>query len=257
MTMKKRKTLPNTIRLQRAQADVPRSYTNDQVKEIVGHLGPLPAGKIPYPGCFSPFHILGEDHPELAGKFQAYLKDDDQLIISRELALFCCLEAAAWRYKSDKKPTKSDAPSQKLKTLKSFEKACDALIEGMNSFEFMGRGWRLSTLQENVHAALIPLKEEIQYQKKVFSGQKASTRSRHLKDAALHDFVAEMCNIWVHVAGRKLTSGSVSSDGKKVAGPLIWFIQEALKPLEVDKKPNAIRELLRDVRSNQKYRNLI
>ena len=258
MTIKKNK-LPNTIKLTRAQAGVPKSYTQDQVKGIASHLGPLPAGKILYPGCFSPFHILGEEHPEMRGMFQAYLQGDGQVKMTRQLALLGCLETAAWLYKNNKlgKSKKSETPSQRLKALARLKKACDVLADGGGLFDSLGVWWRLPSLKEDVHKVIVPLKNEIEYQAKHFTQQKAPGKSHHKRDAALHDLVAEMCVIWVHVAGRKLSSGSVSSDGKQVGGPLIRFIQSALAPLGINKKPNAIRELLRDVRSNQKYKNLI
>lgn len=259
MTMKKRRTLPNTIKLTKVRAGEPRTYNDERVKEIASHLGPLPVGKILYPGCFASFHILGEDYPEMTGMFQAYLRGDGQIKMSRELAFLSCLETAAWQYKQNKRERrkKGETPSQKLKDLARLKSACDVLADSVGLLDTLGLRWRRPSLEGDLQKALVPLREEIQYQRGHFSRQKASSRQRHQRDAALHDFVAEMCVIWTQVAGRKLSTGSVSSDGKKIGGPLIRFIQAALQPVGVEKSPNAIRELLRDVRSNQSYKNMI
>lgn len=256
MPVSKRKTLPNTIKLTRAMAGEPRSYTDAQVEKIAAHLGALPAGKILYPGRFPPFHILGEELPGMQGMFQAYLHagPDEERLMRRDVAALCCLEEAAWEYKRTKteKIEGKKTPSQKLKALKKIESACDVLIKDLPEFVFPGIAWQIPRLKTDVQDSLVPLRDWLQYQKKLLSGQKAPSKKRHKPDAALRELVRDLCIIWTEVAGRKLTSGSVSPDGKKVSGPIIAFIQEALEPLGIEKTPGAIREILRDIKGKSK-----
>ena len=245
----KKKILPNTIRITKAHVGTPRSYTDNQVKEIAHHLGDLPAGKILYPSGIPPFHILGEEQEDL---FQSYMQDGPikKMKMTREMALLYCLEGAAWKYKNNKRE-KRTTPSEKLKTLARFEDACDVLIKGVGSFDFL-RWWEFPDLEKNVQKTLIPLKKEIQYQKKAFSQMKAPNHKRHRHDDALHGFILDTCNIWVHVAGRKFSTGSISSDGKKTSGPLIRFIQAAAAPLEIKTPAGGIRKILRDIKAKSK-----
>lgn len=256
MAVSKRKALPNTIKITRAMAGEPRSYTDAEVVKIRAHLGALPAGKVLYPGRFPPFHILGEELPGMQGMFQAYLQDEpaEQRLMTREIAALCCLEEAAWEYKRTKieKRKSKKTPSQKLKDLNKIESACDVLIEDLPAFQFSPIAWQIPRLKEDVQDSLVSLRGWLQYQKKLLLGQKAPSKKRHKPDAALRELVRDLCIIWTEVAGRTLTSGSVSPDGKKVSGPIIEFIQEALVPLGIEKTPGAIREILRDVKGKSK-----
>lgn len=256
MPVSKKKTLPNTIKLTQAVAGEPRSYTEAQVKKIVAHLGALPAGKILYPGRFPPFHILGEELPGMQGMFQAYLRGvpAEQRLMTRKIAALCCLEEAAWEYKRTKieKVEGKKTPSQKLKALKKLENACDVLIKDLPAFEFPVIAWQIPRLKADVQDSLAPLRDWLQYQKKLLLGQKATSKKRHQPDAALRELVRDLCIIWTEVAGRKLTSGSVSPDGKTVSGPIIAFVQEALVPLGIEKTPGAIREILRGIKGKSK-----
>lgn len=256
MPVSKRKTLPNTIKLTRAMAGEPRSYTEAEVEKIVAHLGALPAGKILYPGRFPPFHILGEELPGMQGMFQAYLRDApaEQKLMTREIVALYCLEEAAWEYKRTKieKRKGEKTPSQKLKALKKIENACDVLIKDLPAFEFPGIAWQITRLKEDAQDSLVPLRGLLQYQKKLLLSQKAPSKKRHQPDTALRELVRDLCIIWTEVAGRKLTSGSVSPDSKKVSGPIIAFIQEAFVPLGIKKTPGAIREMLRDIKVKSK-----
>lgn len=249
MPVSKKKTLPNTIKLTQAVAGEPRSYTEAQVKKIVAHLGALPAGKILYPGRFPPFHVLGEELPGMQGMFQAYLRDAPAVkrLMPRDVAALCCLEEAAWDYKRAKiEKRKGDkTPSQKLKDLKKIENACQVLIKDLPDFELTGIAWQIPRLKADVQDSLAPLRDWLQYQKKLLLGQKATSKKRHQPDAALRELVRDLCIIWTEIAGQKLTSGSVSPDGKKVSGPIIAFIQEVLVPLGIKKTPGAIREIIR------------
>jgi len=256
MSIRKKKVLPNTIQLTSAQAGDPRSYTERQVEKVMAHLRPLPAGRILYPGRFPPFNILGEELPGMQGMFQAYLQDTsvEQRLMTRELAVLCCLEEAAWEYKKNRIEKRGDkeTPSQKLKTLKKIESACDVLIQDLPEFEFPGIASQIQRLKKETLASITPLKDWLLYQKKLLSGQKATSKKRHKSDEALHQLIRDLCIIWTEIAGRKLTSGSVSPDGKKVSGPIIAFIQDALAPLGLEKTPGAIREMLRDIKVQSK-----
>ncbi len=249
MPVSKKKTLPITIKLTRAVVGEPRSYTDAQVKKIVAHLGGLPTGKILYPGRFPPFHVLGEELPGMRGMFQAYLRDApaEKRLMPRDVAALCCLEEAAWEYKRAKiEKRKGDkTPSQKLKDLKKIENACQVLIKDLPDFELTGIAWQMPQLKQEIQGSITSLRDRLQYQKKLLLGQKATSKKRHQPDAALRELVRDLCIIWTEVAGRKLTSGSVSPDGKKVSGPIIDFIQEALVPLGIKKTPGAIREIIR------------
>lgn len=253
MPDKKRISLPNTIRLTRAHACEPRSYSEGQIEEIAGHLGPLPAGKILYPARADiPFHILGEELPGMRGMFQAYTQGKE-IKMDRKLAFQCCLEAAAGQYRDAKKNKQEYTPSQQLRSLEKIEVACKVLL----SVGDLLRWWKFPSLEGDIRNIIASVEEIIPHKKRYLASQKKTGKSRHQRDVALHDLIGELCIIWVRVAGRKFSTGSVSSDGKKVGGPLIHFIDAALKPLGVNKKPNAIRELLRDVRSNPNFKDLI
>lgn len=256
MPVSKKKTLPNTIKLTQAVAGEPRSYTEAQVKKIVAHLGALPAGKILYPGRFPPFHILGEELPGMQGMLQAYLRDApaEKRLIPRDVAALCCLEEAAWEYERAKiaKRKGEKTPSQKLKDLMKIENACQVLIKDLPDFELTGIAWQMPQLKQEIQGSITSLRDRLQYQKKLLLGQKATSKKRHQPDAALRELVRDLCIIWTEVAGRKLTSGSVSTYDQSVSGPIIAFIQEALVPLGIKKTPGAVREIIRGIKGKSK-----
>jgi hypothetical protein len=245
---------PTTIKITRAIAGLPRNYSEDQINEIFRTIGPLPKGKILYQGDYAAFSVFGEAIPELAGMWQRYMHDKPRREMTRALALRCHVEGAAYKYKNAS--TRVDrTPSQNLKYLAKIEGACDLLLKEIGFFDCLPlrliHSLDSPNLQERVERVLTPLKEEILKQKVICAQRKIPRSKRHRQDTALHNLVLSLCDAWEYIAEKKVTTGSVGTEGKS-GGPLIRFIQSVLVPLEIDKTPNAIREILKDLRSNQK-----
>jgi hypothetical protein len=250
------KKLPNTIKITRAVAGEPRSYSEDQFQQIIEKVGPLPAGKVLYQGDYAAFSIFGEEIPELVGMFHHYMQNGhlNKKKMTRRLALRCHLEGAAWKYKQDRK-NEDLTPSQKLRYYKTLEKASNTLIKRMGFLDSQARlhfstmvGSRGESIRQEADRIIFSLQKEILKQKELCSKKIIPRGKRHQRDVVLHSLINALCDAWVYIMGRKTSTGSVSSDGKKVGGPLIRFLQSAIRPLGIDKKPNAIREILRDLK---------
>lgn len=233
--------LPNTIKITRAIAGEPRSYSEEQFGEILKEVGSLPRGKIIYEGAYAAFQILGESIPELAGMWHEYMRNDP-LEMTRKLALRLHLEGAAWTYKKDKK-SEGATPSQRMARYSKIANACNTLIEELNFLELYG-GFYFCGDGVRDEVVLVSLKNEIQRQQELCSKQKVPLTQRHQRDLALHNLIYTLCHAWAYIIGGRVSAGSVSFDGK-VGGPLIRFIESAIKPLGIKKTPAAIRKILR------------
>ena len=241
------KKLPNTIKITRAIAGEPRTYSEEQFKKILDEVGALPAGKVIYQGNYAAFSIFGEEIPELEGMWHHYMYDGpiQKRQMTRELALRFHLEDAAWKYKKYKKREEDSTPTQKLAVYSSLEKACNILIKRMDFLESYGRLY-FSTpgLRDKTDGVLTSLNKEILRQKKLWSGQMLPPGKGHQKDSVLYDFVFSLCDAWEYILENKTTTSSVSVDGER-GGPLIRFIQRALAPLGINKTPGAVKKILK------------
>jgi hypothetical protein len=166
------------------------------------------------------------------------------------------LDKASSQYKDDE-PLKERTPSQKLAYYAVLERACNTLIEGMDFLESQCRlhfgtpGPRGEIVRQEADRVLSSLQKEMLKQKESFSKRKIPRDKRHQQDVALHNFVLSLCNAREYIAGKKASTGSVGSNGKGDSH-LILFIQSAVIPLGIKKTSNAVREILKDLRSDQK-----
>jgi hypothetical protein len=256
------KELPNTNKITKAFAGEPRNYTELQIKKIAETLGPLPNGKVVYQGHYAAFSIFGEEIPELEGKWHHYMHNTSlqKRQITRELALRCHLEAAAYVYKREKAPQKKWTPLQSRKALRRLEKTCHALVKELKSFEFIPYGIDAkldSPIPDLLHEAtrLIPtltrLGNETGKHVENCPAQTTPPKSRHQKNHALHNLIFSLCHAWEYIAGKKVNAGTFNAKGQS-GGPIIRFIQSAISPLEIKVSPHSIRQILRKYKVKSK-----
>lgn len=170
--------------------------------------------------------------------------------MTRSLVLRCHVEGAAYKYKHTS-PGAGKTPSQNLKYLAKIEGACDLLLEEIRFFELLP--FRIidrmesPNIEEKVDEVLTTLKEQILKQKEISTQQIIPRGKRHKQNTALHNLLLSLCDAWEYILEREVPEG-----GGSVGGPLIRFIQSVITPLGLNKTPNAVREMLKDLKVKSK-----